>query len=297
MNTDALARRLRFAKPNPRVKRIIPNDGDFDRWSAIDYHGWLPVNYLYEFSKARHRNYSNVQFRMTEQYNGDSGGSYVTRPPAQFNAFDARYQHLVYGLTSRAEGCLSDRTLYPLRKTNDFVHDLMVACVTASVRLNTLGLDFVKRDELLGKDNKLSIDTGSQVIYPDDLFGLRFPSGNTKRFVLEADRNSEPIRGGSKHSFGRKIDAYLDLMRKPKLIQAWIGARKVNVFTVTTNRTHAINLAGYVKKATESEPHLREFFSFAVATDFGSRGYTEEDQHWRVPKTLLTDLLKDPILP
>jgi hypothetical protein len=60
MNTDTLNRRLRFAAPNPLVRRLQLVDADILAFEAINRHGPLPSHYLYEFTKHVRRDKTHL---------------------------------------------------------------------------------------------------------------------------------------------------------------------------------------------------------------------------------------------
>lgn len=74
MKTDALNRRLRFAKPNPVVARLQLTERDFLLFAAINRHGPLPSHYLFELTRHQARSFKHLQYRLTELYNGDQAG-------------------------------------------------------------------------------------------------------------------------------------------------------------------------------------------------------------------------------
>ena len=63
METDALNRRLRFAKPQPVGERITVHDADMIVFEALHRHGPLPTHYLHEFAKHLSKNRNAFQCR------------------------------------------------------------------------------------------------------------------------------------------------------------------------------------------------------------------------------------------
>lgn len=307
MKTDALNRRLRFAPPNPQVSRLVLTDLDYLVFEAINRHGPLPTHYLFEFVKDRRRDYARFQNRLTEFYNGDSAGAYLTRPPQQFAGFEARYQHLVYDLTARAKGVLAERgTLarFSPRRVEPFLHQLMQACVGASLELaaRAEGLRYISREEILTNPKCPAVTrdlasplalpvhlVGAQkAITPDDVFGLQGSDdkGDWFRFfALEIDRNTESIerRDPTQNAFGRKIVGYLDILIR-QTFREHFGVPNLSVLTVTTNAVHAANIIEFLAKQHPGRHAGR--FLFACEPAFGS--------NWRVPKTVLSSLITEP---
>lgn len=296
---DALDRRVRFAPPNPRVQRIELNETDFLLFEHIDRHGPLPIHYLYELTKHFRRNKNHLQHRLTEFYNGDEGGPYLKRPAAQFNSFEARYQHIVYELTPRAKMVLASQGRlgkFPLKRNNDFVHDLMAACVSASIQIGAKenGLEYVARETILSRSgSSIGIEVPGTRLFPDDLFGLKGKDekGDWYRFfAVEIDRNTESIEtktAGVPGKFGRKIEHYSHIIGTRSFKAHW-DIPNLSVLTVTTNDQHARNMIAYVEK---TQPKWKHKFLFQTETMFGTRLSEDADQFWRMPKGLLTHLL------
>jgi len=282
MKTDALARRLRFAPPAPKVARIIPQEADRLLFDAIHRHGPLPSGYLYELSKHVRKDLMTLKHRLTEFYNGDKAGPFLTRPPQQFAGYEARYQHLVYDLAPRALAFIGK----PHRTRNDpFLHQLMQACVGASLELliTRAGLRYIGRDEILkGKPLPLALGNGNTLI-PDDLFGIEYPEG-FRFFAVEIDRNTESIerKNLGYNTFGKKVENYFQAL-EDKRFKEW-GIPNLSVLVVTTNATHALNMLGYIER--QDRPRYKDRFAFQVEPCFGAL--------WRVPKTLLAQLTEQP---
>lgn len=297
--TDLLNRRLRFAPPTPTIGRIALQETDIEIFEAIFRHGALPTRYLYEFVRGSRKDYTRFQKRLTDLYNGDKDGSYLTRPPRQFNAYEARYQDVVYGLTPRVLAFLAatrrDGLGCAKPRSNDFVHDLMAACATASIELaaRKRSIEFISREDILG-DDKLALLIYGKNLAPDDLFGFRYPDGGKRYFAFEADRGTERITtsDASQTAFGGKILAYLGVLRGRLFHEHW-GITNLSILTLTSMPGRAQNLADFVRE--QQDPKFTERFCFAVAPTFGARyAASAADQFWKMPKTILTDLVENP---
>jgi hypothetical protein len=284
---------------------LIVTEADHLLFQAIERHGPLPTPYIYEFTKHLRKDYVHLQHRLTEFYNGDACGPYLTRPPQQYAGYAARYQHLVYDLAPRARRELTERggiAPHPTKRTDPFLHRLMCACVGASFELSatTQGLRYIPRHEILTHQrcpaatrtapNPLAISlpgTGDRTLIPDDLFGLHYPGVGFSFFAVEIDRNTESIERTSleQSAFGKKVIGYLRLLQH-RAYRDWWGIPNLTVLTVTTNATHATNLVGFVRKHVPSE--YTERFRFAWEPSFSS--------NWRVPERVLSSLLDGPWL-
>ena len=303
MYTDALNRRSRFARPQATVKRLVLTEADFQLFEALQRHGPLPIHYLYAFTKDLRKDYTHLQNRLTEFYNGDVGGPYLTRPPQQFASFAARYQHLVYDLAPRARLALAEHdrlAKYTVRRSDPFVHQLMQACVGASIELTApdYGVAYIHRETIFGQErcpastkaaqNPLAIPIGgrgdSRVLIPDDLYGIRHPEKGYRFFAVEIDRNTESIerRDPGQTAFGKKISAYIEIMER-QTFRTWWGIPNLSVQFSTTSRTHSENLADFSRQHVD--PSLRARFKYSVQSSFGT--------NWCVPDCILSLYYRD----
>ncbi len=266
---DSLDRRIRWAEPQPQVKRLVLTDADFLIFECINRHGPLPTPFLYRFTRHLRKDYSHLQNRLTELYNGDDGGPYLVRPPRQFASFHARYSHMVYDLSKRAKALLE--TPVAMRK-DPFVHQLMKACVGASIEAQAeeIGIQYVPRHEL-------NLQEGT--IIPDDVFSLHY-NGKNHFFALEVDRNTESIERTTQgyNTVTKKIQNYISAFEAKDLL----GLRNWSVLIVTTNHTHAKNI---LAKIAEQDSRFAGKFALYVLPDFAA--------NWRVPKGL-SKLLEEP---
>lgn len=303
-STDALSRRLRYSRPSPKVRRLVLTEADYLIFEAIERHGPLPTGYLYAFTRHLRADFSHLQNRLTEFYNGDlaskKAGGWLTRPPQQFANFEARYQHMVYGLAPRAQVALAERgrsSRFSPRGGGHFVHQLMAACTAASIELRAsqLGIRYISRAEIFARSDchaakqssiPLAIPIGGSergTLIPDDLFGLHYPEGGYRFFAVEIDRCTESIRrsGNTKGSFASKIDSYQSLL-STSAYREWWGIPNITVLTVTTNDKHATGLIEYVRRTGQHYDR----FAFAVEPSFGA--------NWQVSKGVLDHLLDSP---
>jgi len=283
------------------VRCLSLTEPDYLLFEAIDRHGPLPSNYLYEFTRHQRRDRTHLQNRLTEFYNGDAAGVFLTRPPQQFASYRARYQHVVYDLAPRARRLLAERgtlTTYSRARADPFVHRLMTACVGASFELTApaLSLRYIPFQDVLEHPrcggarfavNPLAMPiqaANNGEIIPDLLFGLEYPGAGFRFFAVEIDRNTESIerRNLRQSAFARKVECYVAALRDHSY-RAWWGLPNLHVLSITTNVTHARKLVGYLRDHVPYQMQRR----FAVTADitFGA--------DWRVPNALLTHLLTD----
>lgn len=288
MQTDALSRRMRFAKPQPVAERIVVHEGDMAVFDAIRRHGPLPTPYLHAFADSCNKNKNSFQYRLTLHYNGGvETAPLLSRPPEQFRSFKARYQHLIYDLSKASKLLLQERGMRCVIRTEHFVHQIMNACVGASLELacRVPGTRYIHADEILARtQNPLAIKVGGKTIIPDALFGIQYKDGSYRFFAVEVDRSTESIERAdlSKNTFGKKLEAYLALLSARTYKDHW-GVPNLMVLIVTTNETHKRNLIAHLDKLTDSK--LKERFLFKTKQEFGI--------NWEIPP-IMTDLLIEP---
>lgn len=280
---DTLNRRIRFSPPQPLGKRILLSDSDFAIFEAIHRHGPLPTHYLFEF--AGRENFTAFQQRLTKLYNGTEHGGYLIRRPEFFDSFHARYTHIVYDLNEQAEQLLSERGKFSpfIHRTDPLIHRLMGACVGASIELGLKdrGLTYLSRSDVLYKNgNQMQLPIKDSFLEPDDLFGIQYENGSKRRFAVEIDRNTEPIepRKNKTASIDKKFAAYCEVMAHRTYHDVW-GIPGMMVLIVTTN---ASRMKTMIERLKGNE--FADRFLFKCYPDFG--------HHWRVPKTILTDILE-----
>lgn len=301
MASQSLDRRSRSARPCPRVRRLVLTEPDYRLFETIDRHGPLPSHYLYEFTKHLRRDRSHLLNRLTEFYNGDGQGAYLTRPPQQFASYQGRYQHVVYDLAPRARYALSERgKLWPLHvRTDPFIHRLMTACIGATFELLAPdhSLRFIGFDEILRHPRcRAACESGRPLelptpgsprarVTPDLVFGLEYPGKGFRFFAVEADRNTESIerRNLAQSAFAQKVESYVAAMES-QTYRAWWGVPNLHVLTVTTSAVHGAKLLQHMRSKVGERWQDR----FAVAFDptFGA--------DWRVPTDILSHLLTVP---
>lgn len=276
---DTLNRRVRFAPPQPLAKRIEINDSDIETFRAINRHGPLPSHYLFAFTDKK--SLPRFQDRLTTLYNGGEQGGYLIRRPEYFNSFFARYQHIVYDLNDNAKELLQEPLIH---RTDPLIHRLMGACVGASIELacKERGLRYIPRTEVLqGKEMRLPLSFGEKAyLEPDDVFGIQYEDGSYRRFAVEIDRSTEPHTSRTKRetSLDKKFSAYFNIMQRRAYKEVW-GIPNLMVLFVCTNAVRVETL----KEMLKDHP-LGPRFTFKVYPDFG--------RQWRVPKTLLPNILQ-----
>jgi hypothetical protein len=211
----------------------------------------------------------------------------------------------VYDIHRRAELLLAENgrlSPYFRRRNEHWLHQLMAACVSASMQLaiTQRGHRYLSKPDILTRSRcpestrqaqkplalPLSASSEGKYVVPDDLFGIEYAGVKpTYRFMaVEIDRKTESIERTElkQNAFGKKIQAYLDVMRNRTYNEHW-GIRNLRMLTVTTNITHLHNLRAFVQKHVG--PEFAERFLFKAKPGFGS--------NWNIPDAM-HDLFLEP---
>lgn len=232
IKTDSQGRRSR-TRPQSTGKHITLQPADLIWFEKIHQHGPLPSSFLLQYTANQRKSEKRASERLTDLFNEDQtkhGGCYLDRPLQQFRTIDSRYNQLVYDLLPAAELALKEQGL--LHKTNTkssgpWLHQFMVACVTASIELATLqspSIRFIPQYEILERANTTlrypiemrdpnSGKSVSKDLIPDALFGLEYKTTNGSRyrfFMVECDRSTEPAtsKNFNRKSLERNLQQY-----------------------------------------------------------------------------------------
>ncbi|MEQ9135736.1 MAG: replication-relaxation family protein [Thalassobaculum sp.] len=211
MNLTAITPRTRDV-PRTTGRRVTLTPRDLVWFEMLHRHGALPITYLYQFTKDQFRSLDAAKNRATPLFheaNTPHNGQYLSRPGQQWATLspNAMQHELVHELRPAAERALKDAGLWreraPQPSPSHWHHDFMVSCFTASVHLATLGTEYgyVFQDEILDRAvATMTFDVGERrsakeiPLRPDRMFGIRYPSGKVRVFILEADRATETLR-------------------------------------------------------------------------------------------------------
>lgn len=220
---DALGRRRRL-QPTSTGKRLTLQERDWLWLRVLHEHGPLPSSFLLAFAKDYGVSEKRAKERLTDLFNEENtahGGSYLARPPQQFQTLDSRYNQLVYDVSPAGKRALKARGWWHSTNATSggpWWHRLMVSSITASIRLGaaeTPHLSYIPQADILERAQAelsypVSISEPSsgrmirKALKPDALFGLTYQTEAGPRyrfFVVEADRSTEPY---TSKNFNRK---------------------------------------------------------------------------------------------
>ncbi len=198
---------------------------------------------------------------------------YLDRPAQQWQAINARYMPAVYELGAKgAQALRSVGIAVNSLPSQQFSHSLMVCDILASIEIGVRAdpqLRLISWEEILAKmpaaganrDNPLELPCqvaftfprsktthrSSKPLIPDAVFGVEYkPTKSFRFFVLEADRNHEPVMRNnlSQTSYLRKILQYREIAKGIYKTQ-W-GLPNLLVLNVTTSEAHMQNIMSLV---------------------------------------------------
>jgi hypothetical protein len=264
-------------------------------FEVLHRHGPLPSTFIHQFTKHVRQSEGRTKERLGHLYHEDNtphGGPYLDRPWQQWQTMNARYQPAVSEVTPYAEQVLKERGLLaenvkPQTRVQ-YAHRFMVACITAQIELATKqdpNLRFISEQEILARSPNKTLEIPCSISYtnqrtgkrqtldkpliPDALFGIEYGGTSYRFFMLEADRDHEPIRRADlqETSYLRKMLQYREVIEKGHYKQHFGMKAGMLVLNVTTNFQHMHNIVELVSELTNGRgsPYLL----FKTMPEFG----------------------------
>jgi hypothetical protein len=309
MKTDTLSRRLRYGRQSTG-RLVVPTEADILTFQALHRHGPLPSTYIHAFTKRVRQNEGRTKERLGHLFHEENtahGGAYLERPWQQWQTMNAHCQAVVSENSRYAEQVLKERGLLAEDTRSveraQYAHRFMIACITASIELainETPGLRFIPQTEILARSPNKTLEipctisfhnartgksqTLAKPLIPDALFGIDY-GGAYRFFMLEADRNHEPLRRAdlTETSYLRKVLQYREVIEKGIYKEHFGMKAGMLVLNVTTNFQHMHGIIDLVGDLTggKGSPYML----FKTAPEFG--------KYVRIPP-VLSDLLTAP---
>lgn len=230
---------------------------DYEVLKLLHRYRYLRSSFIHAFVGGSEH---TLKWRLRKMY--DEG--YIARPQQQMYTADFNYKPLIYELDRKGEAVLSENgdlspfyriTTRPGREAprHQYLHDLMICDIMASIELGIKKekkLKLMTVHEILERASEaaknstkpLTIKTSLGTLTPDAVFGIIYPTG-TIFYMLEADRNNEPIRRkrlGS--SYQSKLNRYTEVIRGGLYKRHYNMKSGMVALHVTTNETHMENL-------------------------------------------------------
>lgn len=285
MKLDTLNRRSRFER-HSTDKPVKPTELSLLWFEKLQLHGPLPTPYLIEYAKllvgytdAYHL--SKVLRDLHHEENTPHGGAYLDRPYQQKLTDNPLANNLVHDINHRSRLALAEEGKYrDLVRDGSFKHQLLSACITASIELGCLRqpsvYHYVSRFEIEDRANvKLDIpvtftdpNTTQRItrrLKPDDIFLIEYKDTKAFRlFVVEADRATEPNETPmfDRKSFLRNALQYAEFIGKGLYKQHFDTVSPMLLLTVTINPTkmqHMMDVVLNVSKGKGSNFMLFQF--------------------------------------
>jgi hypothetical protein len=263
---------------------------NLDTFKALDRYRYLRSNFIaaYHGGSQQHRKRDLGPLRRR---------GLLALPKAQEDSKNYRYCPRVYELAPKGKIELLANGSSPTdwRESRQFWHRLMIADIVMSFEIacKERGLHFRHRTDIIGTEplqfkSSISHQFSKQMehydgaLQPDDLFAI-----NNTYFVLEADRQQEPITRStlSTSSYLRKILQYRAVLKS--------GSYKdlipnMMVLNITTSPTHAENIQTFMLEELRMSSSALLFKGIDV---LGSRDeypdpftHVEIDTDTRLPK-------------
>lgn len=300
MKHDALGRRPRDTRVSTG-KRISIQPRDLVWFEMLHRHGALPFRYLHEFTTHIASYEKRAVDRATDLFHENEtahGGAYLERPYQQFATLDARYQNMVYDISPKAEDALREtgkwRDAAPHTSNSHWRHDFMLSCVTASIHLATIGTNyrFIFQDEILERaGTSLSFSVPYTLdrkrhehpLHPDRIFGIQYPDGKARLFIVEADCSTEPMRSRNRRkTVERCAHQYREFIGRGLYKDALKVSGGLLVIHLTTSEPRMRNMMDVVQEVSGG------------ANSYSLFGYLPQFSRFFKPPQVLRNLFTDP---
>jgi hypothetical protein len=177
--------------------------------------------------------------------------------------------HTVHDITKSAETALRELgKFHPYAPAHAYgrqwTHDFMLACFTSSIELATLSdprYQYLFHDEIcerIGGPLQFQITyrdvnehSQRKMLKPDRAFGIRYPDGRVRRFLVEADRGTEPNtpQEGRKSAMDNLLQ-YTDFIGEGHYREAMRVTGGIVLIYLMTSPGKMQNLKEYLKELT-----------------------------------------------
>jgi hypothetical protein len=254
---------------------VYPTERDIDIFRLLARFRYLPASYIHAFVGGSEKALSRRLNLLTRKPN-----LYLARPVQQRHRADANYRPLIYELDDRGIRALRDRGLAVAAKSHrrNFIHDLMVAQIAASIELGARERSSVRLiglSEILAKEStptalrESAIPTAISVSYAfrgqtrteriiadAQPFGVERTIDGKRSYLffpgIEADCSTEPIDASDseRSSIARKFCAYLAIAEQG-LHRIHFGFPNFFVPFVTTSAARMSSMMDVLDRLTD----------------------------------------------
>jgi hypothetical protein len=257
------------------VVAVYPTDRDVEIFKLLAHFRYLPADYIRAFVGGNEKALSHRLNLLCRKPN-----LYLARPAQQRQRADANYRPLIYELDEKGIRVLRDRGLsVPVKsQRRNFVHELMIAQITASIELGTREIPTVRLialNEILARESTsaalrdaaipsaISVSysfrgqtRSEQIIADAQPFGLERTIDGKRSYLffpgVEADCGTEPIDAADadRASIARKFYAYLALVEQG-LHRSHFGFPNFFVPFVTTSNARMESMMELLDRLTD----------------------------------------------
>lgn len=244
---------------------VYPTERDIDIFKLLARFHYLPSDYIHAFVGGNQKALIHRLNLLSRKPN-----LYLSRPQQQRQCADANYRPLIYTLDEHGARALRERDLpVPPRSRHNFVHELMISQITASIELGTRpssSVRLIQWDEILASPktpastralpmpNAIPVSyrlrgewRSDQIIADARPFGLERMTDGNRSFLffpgIEADCGTEPVDATDpeRSSLAKKFAAYLAIAEQG-IHRSHFGFPNffVPVITTTTARMNSM---------------------------------------------------------
>jgi hypothetical protein len=232
---DALARRFRFRRQHTG-KAIYLTSRDIEVFQLLNRYRYLRSSFICAFFPSKAKKRTDIIKRLGDLYH--ELPHYVDRPERQYDYANATHLPAVYEIDQPAAEALKnhgvsfipfDQRIGGAGRAN-FAHALMVCDILASIESGCKenGIRFISQEEIRAKVPSLTMsltwNDKPANLTPDAVFGIEYPNGGKRLFLLEADRGTLNLKSRDHHknSYEKKLIKYKQLISQ-KVYQSHFG--------------------------------------------------------------------------
>jgi hypothetical protein len=218
---------------------VYPTERDIEIFKPFARFRYLPADYIHAFVGGSLKALSHRLNLLSRKPN-----LYLARPSQQRQCADANYRPLIYELDERGVRALRERgiTVSPNSQRRNFLHELLIAQITASLELGTRersGVRLIDWNAILANAHTPAAARASamptaisvtysfrgqsrteRIIADAQPFGLERTIDDKRSYLffpgIEADCGTEPIDAGDpeRSSIAKKFCAYLAIVEQ-----------------------------------------------------------------------------------
>lgn len=287
---DRLGRWLFTSHTTRPIENFRPDARQLRWMQFLNLHGLASSKYLHEHTSDTHR-CPQTSSRMLRQL---FDGRMIYKPRQQRETQGADGNFHIYALTKRGVDHLKQEGLWvdALRPTGQWVHQYMVASITASMHIlsEREGYEFIPGHQIT---DSLAVDISFKwngrnhecVLVPDSLFAIQYGKGYIA-YLLEADRNTEPNdpKTPYRKSARRNIKQYASFIGHKIYKQNYGLNCPLIVLNITVSDEHIKRIMPIIKEETGA----CNFLAYGTAPMFRSP--------FKPPTDLLTNIFREPLM-